>query len=234
MDNITQNLKLINYKIALAAERSGRKPSDINLLAVSKRQSILAIKQLITAGQYRFAESYLQEALGKIRRLAEENIAGLEWHFIGPIQANKTRLIAEHFAWVHSVSSLKIAQRLNEQRPMNLAPLQVCLQVNISQEPNKQGVKLSELLELASLVAKLPRLRLRGLMMIPALAQSMTQDTKPFRLLYQALQLLKLQGIPLDTLSMGMSADFELAIVEGATMVRIGTVLFAKQGDKLI
>lgn len=229
MDNIAQNLKVINNKVGLAAERSGREPRAIKLVAVSKYQTIAAIKEAILAGQYCFGESYLQEALVKIRQLAKENVPGLEWHFIGPIQTNKTRLIAEHFTWVQSIDSLKIAQRLNDQRPTHLPPLNVCIQVKLSSDSSKRGVELPDLPGFAKLVARLPQLTLRGLMLIPTVAESFALDAKPFCLLNQALYLLKSQGMQLDTLSMGMSTDYELAITEGATMIRLGTSLFGKR-----
>lgn len=228
MKTIAQNLTTVQANIIAAAERFCRRPNEIKLLAVSKHQPLSAIQQAIAAGQRCFGESYTQEALAKIAALAHES---LEWHFIGPIQANKTRLIAEHFNWVHGVCRLKIAQRLNEQRPAHLSPLNVCIQINVSNEAHKQGINLVELIKLVQAIEQLPKLKLRGLMMIPALTESLEHDPKPFQLLRKTLQKLNKQGFQLDTLSMGMSADYELAIAEGSTMVRIGTELFGKRGD---
>ncbi len=228
MKTIAQNLTTVQANIIAAAERFCRDGDEIKLLAVSKHQPLSVIRQAIAAGQRCFGESYAQEALAKITALAHES---LEWHFIGPIQTNKTRLIAEHFNWVHSVCRLKIAQRLNEQRPAHLPPLNVCIQINVSNEAHKQGINLVELIKLAQAIQQLPKLKLRGLMMIPALTESLQHDPKPFRLLRETLQELNKQGFQLDTLSMGMSADYELAIAEGSTMVRIGTELFGKRED---
>lgn len=228
MKTIAQNLTTVQANIIAAAERFCRGGDEIKLLAVSKHQPLSIIRQAIAAGQRCFGESYAQEALAKITALAHES---LEWHFIGPIQTNKTRLIAEHFNWVHSVCRLKIAQRLNEQRPAHLPPLNVCIQINVSNEAHKQGINLVELIKLAQAIVQLPQLKLRGLMMIPALTESLQHDPKPFRLLRETLQELNKQGFQLDTLSMGMSADYELAIAEGSTMVRIGTELFGKRED---
>ncbi|MDF2867745.1 MAG: YggS family pyridoxal phosphate enzyme [Gammaproteobacteria bacterium] len=228
MKTIAQNLMTIQANIIVAAERFCRSPHEIKLLAVSKHQPLSAIQQAIAAGQRCFGESYVQEAVAKITALTHE---ALEWHFIGPIQTNKTRLIAEHFNWVHSLCRLKIAERLNEQRPAHLPPLNVCIQVNVSNEAHKQGVNLVELVKLAQAVQQLPKLKLRGLMMIPALTESLQHDPKPFQLLRETLQWLNKRGFQLDTLSMGMSADYELAIAEGSTVVRIGTELFGKREE---
>lgn len=189
-------------------------------MAVSKTRPASAIRQAHAAGVRDIGENYLQEALEKI---AELDDLPLTWHFIGPIQSNKTRAIAEHFDWVHSVDRLKVARRLSEQRPAELAPLNICLQVNISNEPSKAGVPLAELETLAREVASLPGLRLRGLMAIPAPASTSAARRQPLRALRQAMAALPL---PLDTLSMGMSDDLDEAIAEGASMVRIGSALF--------
>lgn len=181
------------------------------------------------AGMRRFGENYLQEALEKIAALQELD---LEWHFIGPIQSNKTRPIAEHFDWVHSVDRLKLARRLSEQRPAGLPPLNICLQVNVSGEQSKSGITLQELPALAQEVATLPRLRLRGLMAIPAPAAGLEAQRQPFRQMRFALEQLIAEGLELDTLSMGMSGDLEAAIAEGATLVRIGTALFGPRPQK--
>lgn len=229
MKTIAQKLITIQSTIIAASERFCRPSSEIKLLAVSKHQPIAAIRQAIAAGQRCFGESYVQEAISKITALANEN---LEWHFIGPIQANKTQSIAEYFDWVHSVSRLKIAEKLNYYRPQNKPPLNICIQVNISNDPRKQGVNLIELEGLAQMISYLPNLKLRGLMMIPSIEQSLQQDPQPFRQLRDALEELNRQGFQLDTLSMGMSADYEVAIAEGATIVRIGTELFGQREDK--
>lgn len=205
-----------------AAERQfQRSPGSVGLLAVSKTHPASVITALAALGQRHFGENYLQEALGKIADLAALN---LEWHFIGPIQANKTRSIAEHFAWVHSVDRLKVAERLNAQRPDDLPPLNVCLEVNIDCEPSKHGFEERELADIAQAVAVLPRLRLRGLMAIPAPVADFTAQRLPFARLREWQERLQMAG--LDTLSMGMSDDLEAAIAEGATLVRIGTALF--------
>ena len=225
-DNSQDNdspLRRVQQRIASASEQAGRGPDSVALLAVSKTRPAADLRHLAAQGQRCFGENYLQEALEKITALADLE---LEWHFIGPLQSNKTRPIAEHFAWVHSVDRLKIARRLSEQRPAQLPPLQICLQVNISAEPSKSGVSLAELPALAAQVTALPRLQLRGLMAIPAPCEDPAQRHRPFRTLRQALEQLNGQGMALDTLSMGMSADLEAAIAEGATMVRIGTALF--------
>lgn len=216
-------LSRVQKRIAAACDAAARSHQAVSLLAVSKTRSAAELHSLIAAGQRAFGENYLQEALEKIHALADQ---GLEWHFIGPIQSNKTRPIAEHFAWVHSVDRLKIAQRLNDQRPNNMAPLQICLQLNISGEASKSGVSLDELPTLAQAVAALPRLRLRGLMAIPAPSGDPAQQRRPLAAMRQALEGLQRQGLAVDTLSMGMSDDLEVAIAEGATMVRIGTALF--------
>ena len=208
-------------RIRTAERQFQRPPGSVELLAVSKTHPASAVAALAALGQRHFGENYLQEALDKIADLAALD---LEWHFIGPIQANKTRSIAEHFAWVHSVDRLKIAERLNAQRPDDLPPLNVCLEVNIDREPSKHGFDESELANMAQAVAALPRLRLRGLMAIPAPAGDFAAQRRPFARLRQWAERLNVEG--LDTLSMGMSDDLEAAIAEGATLVRIGTALF--------
>ncbi|RUQ37452.1 MAG: YggS family pyridoxal phosphate-dependent enzyme [Candidatus Competibacteraceae bacterium] len=210
-------------RIRAAEQRFQRPPESVRLLAVSKTQPAAAIVAIAAQGQRRFGENYLQEALTKIAELAD---LGLEWHFIGPIQANKTRSIAEHFAWVHSVDRLKIAERLNEQRPEALPPLNVCLQVNIDREATKHGLEIDEVAAVAQAVAALPRLRLRGLMAIPAPAADFATQRQPFAQLRALQEQLNATGLALDTLSMGMSDDLEAAIAEGATLVRVGTALF--------
>ncbi|MFM2060169.1 MAG: hypothetical protein RLY71_4554 [Pseudomonadota bacterium] len=197
----------------------------VTLLAVSKMQPAAAVRAAHAAGQRHFGENYVQEALDKMTALADLR-AELQWHLIGPLQSNKTRPVAEAFDWVHSVDRLKIAQRLSEQRPAGLAPLQVCLQVNVSGETSKSGVDPAELAALAHAVAALPRLRLRGLMAIPEPADTLDTQRRPHRQLRELLDRLNADGLALDMLSMGMSADLEAAVLEGATLVRIGTAIF--------
>lgn len=206
-----------------ACQQSQRPANSVALLAVSKTKPIEAIRQLTQQGQQAFGENYVQEALEKIAELPK-----LEWHFIGPIQSNKTKPIAENFAWVHSVDRLKIAQRLSAQRPENLAPLQILLEVNISNEANKAGFSEVELLQVANEIAQLPNLSLRGLMAIPQVETDPVKQREPFAKMQQLLTILQKQlpECKLDTLSMGMSGDLEAAIQEGATMVRIGTDIF--------
>ncbi len=220
---ITLRLEETRGRIARAAARAGRDPASIHLLAVSKHNPAEAVAALAAAGQSAFGESYVQEALEKVQALAH---LGLEWHFIGPLQSNKTRPIAEHFAWVHSVDRLKLAERLSAQRPDHLDPLNICLQVNISAEPSKSGIPPSALPALADAVAELPRLTLRGLMCIPAPMEGEANQRAPFAAMAALAEQLRGQGHPIDTLSMGMSDDLEAAILEGATWVRIGTALF--------
>ena len=220
---IADNLSRVNERIRLAEKRYRRPPGEVRLLAVSKTRSPEEILAAAACGQRHFGENYLQEALEKITRLEGHPLC---WHFIGPIQSNKTRAIASHFHWVHSVDRLKIAWRLSDQRPSGLPPLNICLQVNISGETSKSGIGLAELPEIASQVAELPGLRLRGLMAIPRRCTDFAQQRLPFRRLREALHALNEAGAGLDTLSMGMSADMEAAIAEGATIVRIGTDIF--------
>lgn len=220
---ITTNISKVRHRIRIAAQKSGHRFEDIDLLAVSKTRTAQAVRQAWEAGIGQFGENYLQEALDKMGELQDLPLC---WHFIGPIQSNKTRAIAEHFSWVHSVDRLKIARRLSEQRPPGLAPLQVCLQINISAEASKSGVCLQDLPELASAVGKLPGLQLRGLMAIPAAETDTERQRQSFAGVRQALEHLQGQHPQLDTLSMGMSADLEAAIAEGSTMVRIGTDIF--------
>ncbi|MEQ1743521.1 MAG: YggS family pyridoxal phosphate-dependent enzyme [Candidatus Nitrotoga sp.] len=196
------------------------------MLAVSKGVSTVAMCEAYQAGQRAFGESYIQEALDKIELLLDLPI---QWHFIGPVQSNKTRAIAMHFAWVHSVDRLKIAERLSAQRPANLPPLNVCIQVNVSGEDSKSGVAPGELVGLAQAVARLPQLRLRGLMAIPAPAEGLEAQRNPFFKLHELMQRINAQGLVLDTLSMGMSHDFSAAILEGATIVRVGMAIFGER-----
>ncbi|MET0265321.1 MAG: YggS family pyridoxal phosphate-dependent enzyme [Duganella sp.] len=229
MSLISQNLQAITTAMAAAAEEAGRAAGDVQLLAVSKTFGPQAVLEAVQAGQRSFGENYLQEGVDKIAALAALGAPPLTWHFIGPIQSNKTRPIAEHFDWVHTIEREKIAVRLSEQRPASLAPLQVCLQVNISGEASKSGVAPHELSTLAHKVAALPHLTLRGLMAIPEPAEDFAQQRAAFaqlRLLYEQL---RAEGLALDTLSMGMSADLRAAIVEGATMVRVGSAIFGSR-----
>ena len=223
MTTIASNLQAVRAAMAAAAVAARRLPDEVVLLAVSKTFAPEAIRAAYAAGQVRFAESYVQEALHKIAALHDLSI---EWHFIGPIQGNKTRAIAEHFAWVLSVGRLKIAARLSEQRPAHLPPLQICLQVNISGEASKSGVAPDDAVQLAREVALLPRLKLRGLMAIPAPGDDVEAQRGAFARLRGLLEQLNGQGLQLDTLSMGMSDDFRAAIAEGATMVRVGSAIF--------
>ncbi len=216
-------LQTVLARIRAAEQRFQRPPGSVALLAVSKTQPPAAITAVAAAGQTCFGENYLQETLDKMTELAALD---LEWHFIGPIQANKTRPIAECFAWVHSVDRLKIAERLSAQRPDHLPPLHVCLQVNISQESTKHGLDERDVPAVARAVATLPRLRLRGLMAIPAPAPEFAAQRMPFARLRALQERLIAEGLALDTLSMGMSDDLEAAIAEGATLVRVGTAIF--------
>lgn len=220
MSTIEKNIAKVAARIREAAQAVGRDPASVGLLAVSKTQPATAIREAAEAGVRDFGENYLQEALDKQAELSE---LPLTWHFIGPIQSNKTKSIAEHFDWVHSVDRLKIAQRLSDQRPAELPPLNICLQVNVSGEASKSGCAPEELLQLAQAVAAMPQLRLRGLMCIPAPSEDPAEQRAAFARLRALRDELPL---PLDTLSMGMSQDLEAAIAEGATWVRIGTALF--------
>ena len=223
--SIASNLQSVRQRIAAAAVASGREPGSVQLLAVSKTFPGAAVREAHAAGQRAFGENYVQESLAKIEELADLR-AQLEWHLIGPLQSNKTRGVAEAFDWVHSVDRLKIAQRLSEQRPATLAPLQICLQVNVSGEASKSGLSPAELPEVARAVAALPRLQLRGLMSIPEATADPQAQRVPHRLLRELLEGLRAQGLPMDTLSMGMSGDLEAAVAEGASIVRVGTAIF--------
>ncbi len=224
MNKIDYNLTKVTARIAQAALSAGREPQSVQLMAVSKPQPPAALQAAYAWGQRRFGENYLQEALDKQASLL--SLVDIEWHFIGPIQSNKTRPIAEHFAWVHSIDREKIAQRLNEQRPAHLSPLQVCIQVNIDDETTKSGVSLADLPALVAAILPLPRLQLRGLMAIPAATNNPEQQRSAFAKLRQAMAQIQATGVTLDTLSMGMSGDMEAAIAEGATFVRVGTDIF--------
>ncbi len=223
MSTIAANLQAVKSRIATAANAAGRAPDAVTLLAVSKTVAASTLRECAAAGQRAFGENYLQEALDKIRLL---NALDLEWHFIGPLQSNKTRLIAENFQWVHSVERERIAARLNDARPPHMPPLNVCIQVNVSGEASKSGVAPDETAALAQAIAALPRLKLRGLMAIPEPTPEVALRRQRFALLREIQAQLVAKGYPLDTLSMGMSDDLEDAIVEGATMVRVGTAVF--------
>lgn len=212
--------------IKLAAQQAQRPANSVQLLAVSKTWPAARLRELAAAGQRRFGENYLQEALEKIQALED---LPLEWHFIGPVQSNKTRDIAAHFDWVHSIDRMKIAQRLAAQRPVGLPPLNICLQVNIDQEATKAGVLPDMLLELAQAISQLQNLCLRGMMIIPAIADTNAQQLETFDRAQQLFALLKTHHPQVDTLSMGMSADLTAAIAKGSTMVRVGTALFGER-----
>ena len=220
MQKIDDKLKKVTERITQAAIDAGRNPQTVRLVAVSKTQTAAAIRQAYHAGQRLFGENYLQEALDKQQELTD--LPDIEWHFIGPMQSNKTRPIAENFVWVHSVDRLKIAQRLSQQRPEDLPPLNICIQLNIDDEDTKSGISLDDLAELVNAIKLLPRLKLRGLMAIPAATNNAEQQSNAFR----KLDIAKAQFPFMDTLSMGMSADLEAAIAEGATLVRVGTDIF--------
>ncbi len=221
--SIASGLQKVKARIEAVAKRTGRHPEDITLLAASKTNPPESLREAFAAGQTIFGENYLQEALVKIAALTD---LAIEWHFIGPIQSNKTRRIAENFAWVHSIDRKKIADRLSKDRPESLPPLQVCLQVNVSGEDSKSGVAPEELADLAAYVIELPRLKLRGVMAIPELTKATALQRSQFRMLREAYDQLKQAGYDLDTISMGMSEDLDVAIEEGATMVRVGTAIF--------
>lgn len=224
MSSIKQNLTSIHARIHAAELAAGRPTGSVQLVAVSKTKPASDLVQAYQAGQRHFGENYVQEALEKQAQL---NAYAMIWHFIGPIQSNKTRQIATAFDWVHSVDRFKIAQRLNEQRPDNLPPLNICVQVNISRETTKSGIMLEELSDWVSVMQTLPRLRWRGVMAIPEPEHDFEKQRLPFRRLYEAVSALKQPT--LDTFSMGMSDDLEAAIFEGATMVRIGTAIFGQR-----
>jgi len=224
--NITENLGKIHVLLARAAERAGRSPDSVRLLAVSKKKPVEAVLEAAAAGQLEFGENFVQEGVAKIEAA---NRNDLVWHFIGHLQANKTRAVAEAFDWVHTVDRVKTARRLSEQRPGRAADLNVCIQVNIDREHGKSGALREEVPELAMTVAAMPGIRLRGLMCIPAVRESYEEQRRPFAELRRLFGELCAAGLDLDTLSMGMSDDFEAAIDEGATIVRIGTGIFGSR-----
>ena len=221
--SVSANLAQVRKRIELACLAAGRSQDAVKLLAVSKTMPAQAVRDAHAAGQFAFGENYIQEGVDKIAALAD---LPLEWHCIGPVQSNKTKLVAENFAWVHSIDRLKIAERLSAQRPPNLPPLQVCLQVNVDGGPNKSGVSPLELLALAQAVAKLPQLQLRGIMTIPEPAESEVAARQVHHQAKALFDSLNAAGLIVDTLSMGMTSDLEAAVAEGSTCVRVGTAIF--------
>ncbi|MFZ1873653.1 MAG: YggS family pyridoxal phosphate-dependent enzyme [Chania sp.] len=227
MSTIQQNLQDVRSRIAAAAQRCARAPEEVILLAVSKTKPVAAIAEAIVAGQLAFGENYVQEGVDKILHFSSlPEGAGLEWHFIGPLQSNKSKLVAENFAWCHTLDRLRIAQRLNDQRPAGMPPLNVLIQINISDEQSKSGIVLDELPVLAEAVATLPNLTLRGLMAIPAPEADYQRQLAVFGQMNEAFLALKQRYPQVDTLSMGMTDDMAAAIEAGSTMVRIGTAIF--------
>jgi len=223
---VTENLALISDLLAFSAVDAKREPDTVKLLAVSKKQPLAKILAAVEAGQRDFGENFVQEGLEKIAQTKDLNLV---WHFIGHLQNNKTRIVAGNFDWVHTIDKLKTARRLSEQRPAALGPLNICLQVNIDNEPGKSGVAIEALPELAAACAELPNIKLRGLMCLPAIKSEFEQQRLPFARLRELADTLRDNGVATDTLSMGMSGDYRAAIFEGATIVRIGTALF---GDR--
>jgi PLP dependent protein len=229
MASIELKLQQLRQRIGDACTLAERPVQSVTLLAVSKTFGADAVRQAHAAGQRAFGENYVQEALAKIEALTDLR-ADLEWHLIGPLQSNKTREVAVAFDWVHTVDRLKTAERLSAQRPQHLPPLQVCVQVNVSGEASKSGVDPAQVSALVQAIAALPRLRLRGLMSIPEPVEGLAAQREPHRRLHELYDTLRSQGLPLDTLSMGMSADLEAAIAEGSTMVRVGSAIFGARG----
>lgn len=226
MIGVTENLALISDLLAFSAIDAEREPDAVKLLAVSKKQPLSKILAAVDAGQRDFGENFVQEGLEKIDQTKDLNLV---WHFIGHLQNNKTRLVAENFDWVHTIDKLKTVRRLSEQRPAALGPLNICLQVNIDDEPGKSGIAIDALPKLAAACVELPNIKLRGLMCLPAIRPEFEQQRLPFARLRELADTLRDNGVATDTLSMGMSGDYRAAIFEGATIVRIGTALF---GDR--
>ncbi|EMK5830974.1 YggS family pyridoxal phosphate-dependent enzyme [Citrobacter sedlakii] len=226
MNDIAHNLAQVRDKISAAASRCGRASEEVTLLAVSKTKPASAIEEAIAAGQRAFGENYVQEGVEKIRHFQTQGVEGLQWHFIGPLQSNKSRLVAEHFDWCHTIDRLRIAARLSEQRPAELPPLNVLIQINISDENSKSGISLETLDALAAEVVELPHLRLRGLMAIPAPESDYVRQFEVARQMAVAFAGLQARYPDVDTLSLGMSDDMDAAIAAGSTMVRIGTAIF--------
>lgn len=228
---VADSLAAVRERIAAAERRFDRPPGSVALVAVAKTRPAGLIREAWEAGQHRFGENFVQEAAEKLDELSDlAGPGGLEWHFVGALQANKSRTVAERFDWVHTVDRVRVARRLSDRRPAWLAPLNVCLQVNVSGEASKSGVGVSEVGELASAVAGLPRLRLRGLMTIPRPCAGLDEQRAALRPLVEAYERLRGDGHPLDTLSMGMTDDLEAAVAEGATLVRVGTAVFGPRG----
>ncbi|HEX5636949.1 MAG TPA: YggS family pyridoxal phosphate-dependent enzyme [Gammaproteobacteria bacterium] len=225
-NTISENIRQIQLRLDSHVLQYHRQRNELRLLAVSKGHDAAALRQAYACGLREFGESYVQEAITKIQALSD---LAITWHFIGAIQSNKTRDIALHFDWVHSIDRLKIAQRLSEQRPADKPPLQVCLQINISNEASKSGIALGELQKLATAVAKLPGLQLRGLMALPQASEDLNEQRQAFHQMHLAFRQLRSLGFMLDTLSMGMSGDMEAAIAEGSTLLRIGTAIFGER-----
>ena len=223
MSSIAQSLEKIRNRVTVLERRYQRPPDGVRILAVSKTKPPQAVRAAAEIGQREFGENHVQDALTKLDALADLDLV---WHFIGPIQSNKTRIVATRFDWVHSIDRAKIAQRLNEQRPEDLPPLEVCIQVNVSGEGSKSGVDSGEVYELADAVSALPRLKLRGLMTLPRPCDDLDAQRRPFAELRRVLEELNTRGFALDTLSMGMTNDMEAAIAEGATIIRIGSAIF--------
>jgi PLP dependent protein len=233
MTTISDHLETVRQRIQHACAQAGRDPAQVTLLAVSKTFGPEAVQQALDAGQNAFGENYIQEGVDKIQALRNARPdTALQWHCIGPVQSNKTRLVAEHFDWLQSLDRLKIAQRLSEQRPEGLPPLQVCLQVNVDGGPTKSGVSPAELPALAEAVAQLPNLRLRGLMCIPEPAEGFEAQRAVFAQARELFDGLNARGLGLDTLSMGMSEDLDAAIAAGSTMVRVGRAIFGSRPAK--
>ena len=226
MIGVTENLRKIRDLLHVAAIEANRDPAGVRLLAVSKKQPLEKIREAYAAGQREFGENFVQEGVEKIAAMDKDDII---WHFIGHLQSNKTRVVAENFDWVHTIDKLKTARRLSAQRPDGLPPLNVCLQVNVDDEESKFGVAPEALPELAAACAKLPNIRLRGLMCVPAIREEPDAQRIPFAALRELAEKLRTDGVDTDTLSMGMTADFRAAILEGATIVRIGTALFGER-----
>ncbi|HCU0297311.1 TPA: YggS family pyridoxal phosphate-dependent enzyme [Citrobacter sedlakii] len=226
MNDIAHNLAQVRDKISAAASRCGRASEEVTLLAVSKTKPASAIEEAIAVGQRAFGENYVQEGVEKIRHFQAQGVEGLQWHFIGPLQSNKSRLVAEHFDWCHTIDRLRIAARLSEQRPAELPPLNVLIQINISDENSKSGISLEALDALAAEVVELPHLRLRGLMAIPAPESDYVRQFEVARQMAVAFAGLQARYPDVDTLSLGMSDDMDAAIAAGSTMVRIGTAIF--------
>ena len=223
MIGVTENLSSVSDLLRISALEADRDPATVRLLAVSKKQPLAKIREACAAGQRDFGENFVQEGVEKVEALAQLD---LTWHFIGHLQSNKTRVVAENFDWVHTIDKLKTARRLSEQRPAGLPPLNICLQVNVDDEESKSGVMPSAVPELAAACVNLPNLRFRGLMCLPAIRSEFADQRKPFAALKILLEKIRAAGIDADTLSMGMTADYQAAITEGATIVRIGTALF--------